>query len=113
MGALAVGFRLDNNARGAVQAGDGKRHRVCGRRTHHERRRCRPGIARSSCQLLQHRGCADRLARQRRIRRVEAAADAGRGVWPTATAPSVLLLRSRTERLRFLDAIHTGLGLWR
>jgi signal transduction histidine kinase len=26
-------------------------------------------------------------------------------------APSVLLLRSRTERLRFLDAIHTGLGV--
>jgi signal transduction histidine kinase len=25
-------------------------------------------------------------------------------------APTVLLLRSRTERLRFLDAIHTGLG---
>jgi signal transduction histidine kinase len=25
--------------------------------------------------------------------------------------PSVLLLRSRTERLRFLDAIHTGLGV--
>jgi signal transduction histidine kinase len=28
-----------------------------------------------------------------------------------ATAPSVLLLRSRTERLRFLNAIHTGLGI--
>lgn len=28
-----------------------------------------------------------------------------------ATAPSVLLLRSRTERLRFLDAIHAGLGV--
>ena len=28
-----------------------------------------------------------------------------------ATAPSVLLLRSRTDRLRFLDAIHTGLGV--
>jgi signal transduction histidine kinase len=27
------------------------------------------------------------------------------------TAPSVLLLRSRTERLRFLNAIHTGLGI--
>jgi signal transduction histidine kinase len=27
------------------------------------------------------------------------------------TAPSVLLLRSRTERLRFLDAIHAGLGV--
>ncbi len=27
------------------------------------------------------------------------------------TAPSVLLLRSRTERLRFLDAINTGLGV--
>ena len=26
-------------------------------------------------------------------------------------APSVLLLRSRTERLRFLNAIHTGLGI--
>jgi signal transduction histidine kinase len=26
-------------------------------------------------------------------------------------APSVLLLRSRTERLRFLDAIHAGLGI--
>ena len=26
-------------------------------------------------------------------------------------APSVLLLRSRTERLKFLDAIHTGLGV--
>ena len=26
-------------------------------------------------------------------------------------APSVLLLRSRTERLRFLDAIHAGLGV--
>jgi signal transduction histidine kinase len=29
----------------------------------------------------------------------------------TSNAPSVLLLRSRTERLRFLDAIHTGLGV--
>jgi signal transduction histidine kinase len=28
-----------------------------------------------------------------------------------AGAPKVLLLRSRTERLRFLDAIHTGLGV--
>jgi signal transduction histidine kinase len=28
-----------------------------------------------------------------------------------AGAPSVLLLRSRTERLRFIDAIHTGLGV--
>jgi signal transduction histidine kinase len=28
-----------------------------------------------------------------------------------ATVPSVLLLRSRTERLRFLDAIHAGLGV--
>ena len=27
------------------------------------------------------------------------------------TAPTVLLLRSRTERLRFLNAIHTGLGI--
>ena len=27
------------------------------------------------------------------------------------TAPAVLLLRSRTERLRFLNAIHTGLGI--
>jgi two-component system, NtrC family, sensor histidine kinase HydH len=34
-----------------------------------------------------------------------AAADSGK------PAPSVLLLRSRTERLRFLDAIHTGLGV--
>ena len=29
----------------------------------------------------------------------------------STTAPSVLLLRSRTERLRFLDAINTGLGV--
>jgi signal transduction histidine kinase len=29
----------------------------------------------------------------------------------SSTAPSVLLLRSRTERLRFLDAINTGLGV--
>ena len=28
-----------------------------------------------------------------------------------AAAPAVLLLRSRTERLRFLNAIHTGLGI--
>ena len=35
-----------------------------------------------------------------------AAASIGNG-----TAANVLLLRSRTERLRFLDAIHTGLGV--
>jgi signal transduction histidine kinase len=29
----------------------------------------------------------------------------------SATSPSVLLLRSRTERLRFLNSIHTGLGI--
>ena len=33
------------------------------------------------------------------------------GSAPDAAAPSVLLLRSRTERLRFLNAIHTGLGI--
>ena len=33
------------------------------------------------------------------------------GSVPDPAAPSVLLLRSRTERLRFLNAIHTGLGI--
>ena len=41
------------------------------------------------------------------LKRPLAPAAAGGG----ENAPSVLLLRSRTERLRFLDAIHTGLGV--
>ena len=36
---------------------------------------------------------------------------AGSGGSDGERAPSVLLLRSRTERLRFLNAIHTGLGI--
>ena len=97
-------------SRRAVQARDRKRHRL---------RRGRPdqGLDASAgdrerlASLLTREERADCLTRKRRIRRAEAAALPRPAAEGGSAAPTVLLLRSRTERLRFLNAINTGLGI--
>ena len=110
MGALAVGFRLDNAL--AIQFK---------RATESDIAFAVGGYIRASTLAAGDRPQLASLLKTGGVQTVSLAngeyvalkrplTPAGASV-PDAAAPSVLLLRSRTERLRFLNAIHTGLGI--
>jgi signal transduction histidine kinase len=109
MGALAVGFRLDNNLAAQFK-----------RATESDIAFAVDGYIRASTLPAADRGQLVQLLSTGGVRTVSLAngeyVALKRPLIPAAAsgndrAPSVLLLRSRTERLRFLDAIHTGLGV--
>ena len=110
MGALIVGFRLDNNL--AAQFKRATESDIAFAVDGHIRASTLPAGDRAQlASLLKTDGVqtvslanGEYVALKRPLTPA-AAADSGK------PAPSVLLLRSRTERLRFLDAIHTGLGV--
>lgn len=111
MGALAVGFRLDNNL--AAQFKRATESDIAFAVDGHIRASTlQPGDRAQLVSLLNTSGGVQTIALANGEyialkRPLTPAAVSGR----TNTAPSVLLLRSRTERLRFLDAIHAGLGV--
>ena len=110
MGALAVGFRLDNNLAAQFKRAtesdiafvvDGQIRAST----------LPPGNQPLLVSLMKSVGVQTISLEDGEyvaLKRPLAPAAAGAG---GAAAPSVLLLRSRTERLEFLDAIHTGLGI--
>lgn len=109
MGALAVGFRLDNTLAAQFK-----------RATESDIAFAVDGQIRASTLPTGDRAQLVSLLKTGGVQTVALAngeyVALKRPLTPTApsgdssAAPSVLLLRSRTERLRFLDAIHTGLG---
>jgi signal transduction histidine kinase len=110
MGALAVGFRLDNAL--ALQFK---------RATESDIAFAVDGDIRASTLPEADRGSLASLLKTGGVQTISLAngeyVALKRPLVPAAgaaranAAPSVLLLRSRTERLRFLDAIHAGLGV--
>jgi signal transduction histidine kinase len=110
MGALAVGFRLDNAL--AAQFKRATESDIAFAVEGQIRASTLPaGDGAQLASLLNTGGVqtvalanGEYVALRRPLTPAAAAGNSG-------TAPSVLLLRSRTERLRFLDAIHTGLGV--
>ena len=110
MGALTVGFRLDNNL--AAQFKRATESDIAfAVEGHIKASTLPPGDRAQLTSLLKTGGVqtvslanGEYVALKRPLTPA-AAADGGK------PEPSVLLLRSRTERLRFLDAIHTGLGV--
>ncbi|MEO5740575.1 MAG: ATP-binding protein [Vicinamibacterales bacterium] len=110
MGALIVGFRLDNDL--AAQFKRATESDIAFAVNGHIRASTLPAGDRPQLLSLLTSGGVQTvsLADGEYValkRPLTLAADSGTG----STAPSVLLLRSRTERLRFLAAIHTGLGV--
>jgi signal transduction histidine kinase len=110
MGSLTVGFRLDNNL--AAQFKRATESDIAFAVDGQIRASTLPGVDRAQLVSLLSTGAVqtvslangEYVALKRPLIPAASSADSG-------TAPSVLLLRSRTERLRFLDAIHTGLGV--
>jgi signal transduction histidine kinase len=110
MGALAVGFRLDNTL--AAQFKRATESDIVFVVDGHVRASTLPAGDRAQLASLLTSGGVQTIALangeyvalKRPLTPAAASGESG-------TAPSVLLLRSRTERLRFLDAIHTGLGV--
>jgi signal transduction histidine kinase len=110
MGALAVGFRLDNTLAAQFK-----------RATESDIAFAVDGRIRASTLPAGDRTWLESLLKTGDVQTVSLAngeyVALKRPLTSTAapahsdTAPSVLLLRSRTERLRFLNAIHTGLGI--
>jgi signal transduction histidine kinase len=109
MGTLTVGFRLDNNL--AAQFKRATESDIAFAVEGQIRASTLPAGDRAQLVALLSTGGVqtvtlangEYVALKRPL--VPASANSG------SSAPSVLLLRSRTERLRFLDAIHTGLGV--
>ena len=108
LGALTVGFRLDNNL--AAQFKRATESDIAFAVEGHIRASTLPPTDRAQLASLLKTGTVQTISlgdgEYVALKRPLTPA-AGGG----ATAPSVLLLRSRTERLRFLDAIHAGLGV--
>jgi signal transduction histidine kinase len=110
MGSLIVGFRLDNNLAAQFK-----------RATESDIAFAVDGYIRASTLPVGDRTQLASLLKSGGVQTVSLAngeyVALKRPLTPAAAgdsgqpAPSVLLLRSRTERLRFLDAIHTGLGV--
>jgi signal transduction histidine kinase len=109
MGALAVGFRLDNTL--AIQFKRATESDIAFAVGGHIRASTLAAADRPQLASLLKTGAVQTVSLEDgeyvALRRPLTPAA---GV-PDAAAPSVLLLRSRTERLRFLNAIHTGLGI--
>ena len=110
MGALVVGFRLDNTL--ALQFKRATESDIAFAVEGDIRASTLPEADRARLASLLNTGDVqtvsltngEYVALKRPLTPAAAAPRAG-------AAPSVLLLRSRTERLRFLDAIHAGLGI--
>jgi signal transduction histidine kinase len=110
MGALVVGFRLDNNL--AAQFKRATESDIAFAVDGYIRASTLPAGDRAQLVSLLSTGGVQTVSLTngeyvalKRPLTPAAVADSGK------PAPSVLLLRSRTERLRFLDAIHAGLGV--
>ncbi len=110
MGTLSVGFRLDNAL--AAQFKRATESDIAFAVDGHIRASTLPAGDRAQLVSLLNTGSVQTIALAtgeyvalKRPLTPQAASSGGE------RAPSVLLLRSRTERLRFLDAIHTGLGV--
>jgi signal transduction histidine kinase len=110
MGALAVGFRLDNTLAAQFKRAtesdiafvvDG--HVRASTLRSGDRAQLRSLLTTGGVQTIALTN-GEYVALKRPLTPAAASGESG-------TAPSVLLLRSRTERLQFLDAIHTGLAL--
>ena len=113
MGALVVGFRLDNTL--ALQFKRATESDIAFAVEGDIRASTLPDADREPLASLLNSGDVqtvsltngEYVALKRPLTPAAGAASAARA----SAAPSVLLLRSRTERLRFLDAIHAGLGV--
>jgi signal transduction histidine kinase len=110
MGSLIVGFRLDNNL--AAQFKRATESDIAFAVDGYIRASTLPAGDRTQLASLLKSGGVQTVSLANgeyvALKRPLTPAAAGDSGQP---APSVLLLRSRTERLRFLDAIHTGLGV--
>jgi signal transduction histidine kinase len=109
MGTLTFGFRLDNNLAAQFK-----------RATESDIAFAVDGQIRASTLRPEDRGQLRSLLKNDNVQTITLEdgeyVALKRPLMPTAasmgeTAPTVLLLRSRTERLQFLQAIHTGLGI--
>jgi signal transduction histidine kinase len=110
MGTLTLGFRLDNNLAAQFK-----------RATESDIAFAVDGQIRASTLRAEDREPLTSLLKNENVQTISLEdgeyVALKRPLVPTAastvgeTAPTVLLLRSRTERLRFLQAIHTGLGV--
>jgi signal transduction histidine kinase len=109
MGTLSVGFRLDNAL--AAQFKRATESDIAFAVDGHIRASTLPAGDRARLVSLLNTGSVQTVSLANgeyvALKRPLTPAAAG----GSENAPSVLLLRSRTERLRFLDAIHTGLGV--
>jgi signal transduction histidine kinase len=110
MGTLTVGFRLDNNL--AAQFKRATESDIAFAVEGQIRASTLPAGDRAQLASLLKTGGVQTVSLANgeyvALKRPLTPAAAGESGKPE---PSVLLLRSRTERLRFLDAIHTGLGV--
>src|SRR5688572_5232615 len=110
LGTLTVGFRLDNAL--AAQFKRATESDIAFAVDGHIRASTLPADDRSQLASLLKTGSVQTISLANgeyvALKRPLIAAAGSEGV---EHAPSVLLLRSRTERLKFLDAIHAGLGV--
>ena len=113
LGTLTVGYLLDDERAALVQGADRRRHRVRDRRPG-ARVDARPrGRTRTLASLLD---CRHGPAHDDRRQRVRGARHSRCARRPTRSRPAprcrmAIVLRSRTERMRTLSAIQTGLGI--